>query len=103
MRLSDKELKGLPVHVRSGGRIGKLIGVIVDTETMTVASFAVARSRSLPSIMPKELLVHPSQVVSIDARMMIVDDAAAVEPAKQGMRVPNPSPSVGGVSPRSME
>jgi len=84
MRLSDKELRGLPVVTAvSGEKIGRLTGFVVDGESHAVIQYVVAKSRTLSALLPKELLVHPSQVVSIDDEKMVVKgEFIAVEAAE---------------------
>ena len=83
MRLSDKEMRGLPVVTTGGEKIGKLAGFVVDAETHAVVQYVVAKSRSLSALLPKELLVHPSQVVSVDDEKMVVKgEFIAVEAAE---------------------
>ena len=41
------------------------------------AEYAVNRSRFLPAVFPDELLIDPSQVVSLDSEHMVVDDTLA--------------------------
>ncbi len=83
MRLSDKEMRGLPVVTAAGEKIGKLAGFVVDGETHAVVQYVVTKSRSLSALLPKELLVHPSQVISIDDEKMVVKgEFIAVEAAE---------------------
>ena len=83
MRLSDKELRGLPVVTKEGDKVGKLTGFIIDADAHAVVQYVVARSRTLSALLPKELLVHPSQVVSIDDEKMVVKgEFVAVEAAE---------------------
>jgi len=83
MRLRDKEIRGLPVVTTDGEKIGKLAGFVVDTETHAVVQYVVTKSRLLSALLPKELLVHPSQVVSVDDEKMVVKgEFIAVEAAE---------------------
>ncbi|MFA6604017.1 MAG: PRC-barrel domain-containing protein [Patescibacteria group bacterium] len=83
MRLRDNELRGLPVFSRDGSRIGKLKALVIDSESHTVAQYVVAKSRSLSALLPQELLVHPTQVISLDDEKMVVkDEFIAVEAAE---------------------
>ena len=90
MRFRDKDLRNLPVVTREGDRIGKLSALVVDTESHAVVQYVVVRSRLLPALLPQELLVHPSQVISIDEDKMVVkgefvqaEAEAAIEITKQ--------------------
>lgn len=99
MRHRDAELRGVPVITKSGEKVGKLAAFVIDAEHHEVAQYVVARSSLLSSIMPDELLVHPSQVISLDAEMMVVEDAAVAERAEArriAERAAEPAP--GGTS-----
>ncbi len=72
MNYRDSELKGLPVVTEAGDKVGRLAGLMIDAGSHSVAQYVVAKSRLLAAILPKELLVHPSQVVSIDSEKMVV-------------------------------
>jgi sporulation protein YlmC with PRC-barrel domain len=83
MRFSDKELRGLPVVTKSGDKIGKLIGFVIDGDNHAVVQYVVAKSRLLSAFLPKELLIHPAQVISIDEEKMVVKgDLVALETAE---------------------
>lgn len=83
MRFSDKELRGLPVVTKSGDRIGKLTGLVIESESHAVVQYIVAKSRLLSAFLPKELLIHPSQVISIDEEKMVVKgDMVVLEAAE---------------------
>ena len=81
MQSRDVELRGLPVITRSGQKLGKLSAYVIDAEHHEVAQYVVTRSSLLARILPDELLVHRSQVVSLDAEMMVVDDGVVTEKA----------------------
>ncbi len=85
MRFRDSDLRGVPVVTRSGQKVGKLAAIIVDSDRHEVAQYAVARSLLLAKIVPDELLVHPSQVVSLDGERMVVEDGAVAERAAAEM------------------
>ena len=88
MRLLDKDLRGLPVITKKGDKVGKIAGISVDPEQHVIAHYVVSRSRSLSSMLPGELLIHPTQVLSLDDQMMVVHDSAiAVEAAAKKVRV----------------
>lgn len=82
MRFRDADLRGVPVVTKSGEKVGKLAAYVIDTERHEVAQYVVARSSLLSKIIPDELLVHPDQVVSLDAEMMVIEDAAVTERAE---------------------
>ncbi|HTK04026.1 MAG TPA: PRC-barrel domain-containing protein [Candidatus Eisenbacteria bacterium] len=82
MRFRDADLRGIPVVTKGGEKIGKLAAYVIDAEHHEIAQYVVARSSLLSSILPDELLVHPGQVISLDAEMMVVEDSAVSERAE---------------------
>ncbi len=83
MQYRDVELRGIPVITRSGQKLGKLSAYVIDAEHHEVAQYVVTRSSLLARILPDELLVHRSQVVSLDSEMMVVDDNVITEKAAE--------------------
>ncbi len=81
MRFRDVDLRGIPVVTKSGEKIGKLVGFVVDAERHEIAQYAVAKSTLLSKILPDEFLIRPSQVISIDAEKMVVEDGVVAEKA----------------------
>ncbi len=76
-------MRGLPVVTGAGEKIGKLAGFVVDSDDHAVVQYVVTKSRSLSALLPKELLVHPAQVISIDDEKMVVKgEFIAVEAAE---------------------
>ncbi len=82
MLFRDADLRGVPVVTKSGEKVGKLVAYVIDAERHEVAQYVVARSSLLSKILPDELLVHRDQVVSLDAEMMVIEDAAVTERAE---------------------
>ncbi|HSD12845.1 MAG TPA: PRC-barrel domain-containing protein [Patescibacteria group bacterium] len=82
MRFRDADLRGVPVVTKSGDKVGKLAAYVIDAGRHEIAQYVVARSSLLSKILPDELLVHPDQVVSLDAEMMVIEDAAVTERAE---------------------
>jgi sporulation protein YlmC with PRC-barrel domain len=82
MRFRDVELRGIPVITKSGQKVGKLSAYVIDADRHEVAQYVVVRSRLLSRLLPDELLVDRSQVVSLDAEMMVINDNAVTERAE---------------------
>ena len=101
MRLSDKELRGLPVVTKTGDKVGKVSGLVVDGDNHAVVQYVVAKSRLLSAILPKELLVHPSQVVSIDEEKMVVKGEFIAVEAAEAIAMAEPQRAAGAVSSMS--
>ncbi len=74
MMLNSKELVGTPVITKSGIRLGKLVSLNLGAETGRVAHIVV-RPRFLSSVLPQELLISWTQIVSMDAEQIVVADA----------------------------
>ena len=83
MQYRDVELRGIPVITRSGQKIGKLAAYVIDAEHHEVAQYVVSRSSLLSRILPDELLVNRSQVISLDSEMMVVQDGLVAERAAE--------------------
>lgn len=81
-RYRDADLRGVHVVTRSGEKVGKLMAFELDADSHEVAQYVVARASVLAAFMPTELLVHPSQVVSLDNELMVIDDALLAERAE---------------------
>lgn len=75
MTLSDRVWRNLPVETASGAPVGKLVGVELDSESHRVAFYQVRRRRIVPS--GPDLLIAPTQVVSLSNERMVVEDLLA--------------------------
>lgn len=82
MRFRDADLRGIPVQTKGGDKVGKLLAFVIDADQHEVTQYVVARSSLLSKLMPDEFLVHRSQVVSIDAERMVINEAAVTEAAE---------------------
>jgi sporulation protein YlmC with PRC-barrel domain len=83
MRLSDAELRKLPVVTVAGERLGRVAGLVVDTMTHGVVQYLVDRSRLPVGLLPPKLTIHSSQVVSLDDEKMVVKDVLIAELEKE--------------------
>lgn len=79
MEMTDIDLRGLPVVTVTGENVGKVAGIGFDTADHAIRHYVVARSRFLAPLLPKELLIAPSQVVSIDEDKMVIKGEVLVE------------------------
>ncbi|MDO8599571.1 MAG: PRC-barrel domain-containing protein [bacterium] len=79
MRLRDDEFLGIRVETSTGRHVGKLVGFVIDTETGFVMQYRVRPKGIIAACVPnaRELLIAHDQVVSMDARRMVVRDGAA--------------------------
>ncbi|MBI5404874.1 MAG: PRC-barrel domain-containing protein, partial [Candidatus Kerfeldbacteria bacterium] len=74
MRMSGSQLKHLPVVTVSGDRLGRVQDFEYDPETHTIETYIVSASRLVRPLQSAALRVHRSQVRSINAKQMVVDD-----------------------------
>lgn len=79
MEMTDIDLRGLPVVTITGENVGKIAGISFDTASHAIRHYIVARSRLLAPLLPKELFIAPSQVISIDDEKMVVQGEVLVE------------------------
>ncbi|MDD5251792.1 MAG: PRC-barrel domain-containing protein [Patescibacteria group bacterium] len=79
MRLPDEIIRKLPVFTVSGERLGRVAGLVVDTATHSIVQYLVDQSRLPVGLLPKELVIHFSQVVSLDDEKMVVKDETLTE------------------------
>lgn len=79
----------LPVRTESGQQLGAVVDVSVDPETSQVTQYHVKPSRLVPDMVWSPLLIHHSQVISISADGVVVEDAAG----RQTTTSPRPQPT----------
>lgn len=79
----------LPVRTQSGHNLGSVVDVTIDPDSQVVMVFHVKPNRLVPDVVWSPLLIHRSQVVSISAEGVVVDDTVE----RAGQRSPNPQPS----------
>lgn len=87
MLLRARELVNLEVVTRSGMHIGWLVGFEFEAESQTILRYEVRRS-----LLSAPFLVSRDQVVTIDAKQMVVEDAVA--PAEIGRKLVMQKPEV---------
>ncbi len=73
MLLTAAELLHLPVLTKSGQMVGRVSGFEFEAETQTILRYE-ARSGWFR---PTRLLIHRTQVISLDNQKMIIEDGAA--------------------------
>ncbi|MBI5037499.1 MAG: PRC-barrel domain-containing protein [Candidatus Kerfeldbacteria bacterium] len=74
-RWSTKQLRDLPVYTKSGTHLGTVVDVQLDMNAHQVQHYVVRRTDLLGSLLDNtELLVAPSQVISVTKKKMVVDD-----------------------------
>lgn len=85
MQISLKQLLHLPVETKNGSKLGEICGINFDAERHLVVSYAV-KAAYLPRPFASELLIAPSQVLSITTEKMVVIDMAI--PASEAAPTP---------------
>jgi sporulation protein YlmC with PRC-barrel domain len=83
MRLSDRQLLGLPVVTQAGQAVGSIIGFECDTDHHTIETYLVSTSplvTRLFGLQRRTLAVARSQVIAITAESMVVYDALVSTP-----------------------
>lgn len=93
MRLTDRQLLGVPVITQSGQPLGSVTGFECDIEHHTIETYLVSTSpliTRLFGLQRRTLAVARSQVISITAEVMTVHDALTTAPTKpvEGFALP---------------
>lgn len=94
MRMTWDQLKHLPVRTRSGQALGVVTGLIVDPEAHAIVQYEVRRGMPLART---SLLIGTSQVVSITAECMTVEDGL-VKSVQDDARIAAAEPSTGSLA-----
>lgn len=79
----------LPVRTESGHSLGSVVDVTIDLSSQTVLMYHVKPNRLVPDAVWSPLLISREQVISIEPKGMIVDDAVLRQ--KQLSATPQPS------------
>lgn len=73
--MQPKEIINLPVFTESGQYLGKIVDIELDDAAEVALRYIVKSSNPIKRIFEKTLIIHRSQVVSIDKEKMIVEDS----------------------------
>lgn len=87
--LKARHLLGLPVETQSGQHLGKVQDFEVDLTTQSIVRYTVRGDRILQELFGKDLVIQASQVISVTAKVMIVEDLTI----KEAKRAVAPSPA----------
>lgn len=100
MRMRDGSIRKLNAYTESGMKLGRVTAIEIDVDDHAVRAYVVSKSRLLRV---DEVLIAPSQVISIDEKRMVVSDALIAESMLKEIVQPvhNSSPLPG--SARNME
>lgn len=75
--MRDNDIKGLPVVTEVGDSVGKVTGMVIDIDSHQVIQYLVSKSRLLSALLPEELMIHFSQVISVTEEKMTVRGSLA--------------------------
>ncbi len=75
MRLTSRQLARLKVETKSGASLGHVAECVVETEGQMIAQYRVRASL----LKHREYLVSRDQVVAIDDKRMVVEDAVKAQ------------------------
>ncbi|MBD3250952.1 hypothetical protein GF380_00530 [Candidatus Uhrbacteria bacterium] len=92
MRISSKQLTGLPVRTKSGKNLGKVHLFELDTLSGRLDTLHVKTGGIVHGLIADDLLIRWSQVVELSDQAVIVSDATVPE----GARALAAGPAAGG-------
>jgi sporulation protein YlmC with PRC-barrel domain len=98
--MSGSQLKHLPVVTVSGDRLGRVQDFEFDPETHHIEAYLVSASRLTRPLQSSGLRIHYSQVRSITAKRMVVDDNVASDRVKTSLRPRLPKTAMPAISTR---
>lgn len=97
MFIDLKTLTRLPVSTESGVYLGRARNIELDTDTHQVRRYSVG----LGWLGRNSHLISPSQIKSISADKIVVEDAVIKVKQPKEKRLATPSPVLGSVMPAS--
>lgn len=82
MKLTNRQIIGLPVVSQSDQSVGHIIGFECNSENHLILNYLVSASPLVTRLLHlpgKELVIAVGQVVSLDAERMVVVDSSVAE------------------------
>lgn len=82
MTISHKNLIGLPVQTKSGLLLGKIRGFEIESDGQNILCYIVKSRNLIDKLLTEkvgEIIISRNQVVSLDEKKMVVDDASVKE------------------------
>jgi len=101
MKLDGSKLKGLPVVTVSGERLGQIQNFELDPDQHLITVYIVGPSRLVRPLQSAPLRIGRSQVCSITAERMIVEDGVRRERSGASARARLAKPIVPAISTRA--
>lgn len=74
MILKKQDIINLPVYTQSGNHLGKVADFELSTSSHLIERYIIRSGLIVGGILQKDLLISPSQVISITQEKMIVED-----------------------------
>jgi sporulation protein YlmC with PRC-barrel domain len=91
MRLTTKDLISLPVETKSGEKLGKIASFDIDSETQQIVCYCVKSLNPIKDlIFQDQLIISPTQVISITAKKMVVEDNVIKDKLKDVVNAATP-------------
>ena len=85
--MRDSDIKGLPVVTEAGDSVGKVTGMVIDVDSHQAIQYLVSKSRLLPALLPEELMIHYSQVISVtEERVTVRGGLTEIEAAAESFQ-----------------
>ena len=79
MKILSSDLINLPVYTQSGQHLGRVDSFEVDIEAYTIIKYNV-RTGLIKGLWHQQLVIDPSQVISISKEKMVVEDNVGKKP-----------------------
>jgi sporulation protein YlmC with PRC-barrel domain len=89
MYIHSADLLHLPVYTAAGQHLGRVTGFDIEITSHSVAAYYV-RTGLIKGLWHHELVINRSQVISISAERMVVDDSATAVATQAAAQVVPP-------------
>ena len=86
MLINFQQLKNLPVETESGGDLGRVVDLEINTDGHNVRKYLVGAKRFLKN--NADYLISPEQIVKVTAEKIIVQDNLQKQEAEVAQRSP---------------
>lgn len=67
----------LPVFTQSNQSLGKISSFEIDPDSQSILRYYVKPRKLIEAFLAKQLIIHRSQVISLDKKRMIVEDVVS--------------------------
>lgn len=79
MIILSSDLINLPVYTQSGKHLGRISDFEADIDTHTISCYYV-KTGMIKGLWHQQLMITPTQVISVSKEKMVVEDNAAKQP-----------------------